>query len=105
MDPAGLIYGGSDRDYTYDPAGTWHFSVQHMQVLLRYAPTPAQAAGGIPGNVRRGRIAVDADKQMAGSVLVYDDVDYHWALGPKALEPEHCVPLQLSDRLGLDYFS
>ena len=36
-----LIYDATDRDYRDDPAGTWHFSVQHMQVLTRHAPNPA----------------------------------------------------------------
>ncbi len=59
-----LLADATDRDYRYNPLGQWHISVQHMD------------AGPLP------RLMVDLDKPMTGSVLVYDDFDYHWALGP-----------------------
>ena len=43
----------------------------------------------------------DLDKAMLGEVRVWDDIAWHWALDPLALEEGDCCPRQLSARLDL----
>ena len=36
---------------------------------------------------------------MNGTVMIYDDIPWHWALDPKTFTEQDCVLLQLADRL------
>ena len=61
----GEIDRGSDRVWDYDPTGAWHMSVQSVN-----------AAGQLQTRL--------PDRPMAGTVLVYDDIQYHWHLSKTA---------------------
>ena len=58
----GEVDRGSDRVWDYDPAGAWHLSVQSVD-----------AAGQLQTRL--------PDRPMLGTVLVYDDIQYHWHAG------------------------
>ena len=58
MRDGGLVDEGSDREWTYDEAGEWHRSMQHVQ----------------DGKLE----TILPDAPMGGTVFIYDDICYHW---------------------------
>ena len=89
MDPdnEGLLDEGSDRYWELDNTRAWFLSVQHVEV---------DALG-------RASLRTDLDRPMLGQALVYWDIPFHWHLSAVASCEKDCVPLSLSEALGLDF--
>ena len=79
----GEVDRGSDRVWDYDPTGAWHMSVQSVD-----------AAGQLQTRL--------PDRPMAGTVLVYDDIQYHWHLSKTAYSESDCVARSLAEALELE---
>ena len=79
----GEVDRGSDRVWDYDPAGAWHLSVQSVD-----------AAGQLQTRL--------PDRPMLGTVLVYDDIQYHWHLSKTAYSESDCVAQSLAEALELE---
>ena len=78
-----LVEVGSDRSWTFDNTGSWYLSVQYID-----------AAGELS--------TVLPDRPMLGTVLLYDDIQYHWHLSRTAAVETDCVALSLAEVFDLD---